>query len=234
MISVRLTSLVCALLALFVLQLQGRPPYPYNFEFDAGEAIAFVGDETTYDGRYCQYVENFFYTRYPDKKLIFYNAGCLNDTAEDVRARLKLDVIDRKVDYVILQVGTWDGEFREFSPVLFSKYQAAVSGVIDDLKRNRINTFLMSPPMFDRLTRDRRMEDETYRYRLTEMSPNYNGVMGYYTSWLREEAQTRGIRFFDAWGAINQHTMHERKTSPDLLEKRSLRDDYSLAPYPNL
>lgn len=204
------------------------PPYPYHFEFSDGQAFAFIGDETTYDGRYCQYVENFFYTRYPDRKLIFYNAGCLNDTAGDAMARLQADVIDRRIDYAIVQFGTWDGEFRDFSPVLFNRFKQDVTGILDLMGRAKAYPFLMSPPMFDRLTRDRRMEDETYRYRLKEMNPNYNGVMGYYSSWLREESVTRGIRFIDAWGAMNGHTMHQRMTNPEFsLTPDSVQPDAS-------
>ncbi|MFT5470590.1 MAG: lysophospholipase L1-like esterase [Verrucomicrobiales bacterium] len=205
-------------LALTVLGVQpasARPPYPVHFDFKAGEAFAFVGDETTYDGRYCQYVENFFYTRYPDRKLIFYNAGCLNDTASDALVRFSEDVIERKIDYAIIQLGTWDGEFLDYSPEHFERYKKGMTGILSKIDGIQATPFLMSPPMFDRLTRERRMSDDTFRYRLKEMSPNYNGVMGFYTSWLREEAVIRGVRFIDAWGSLNAHVMHERQINPE-------------------
>ncbi len=206
------TAALC--LTLLAASAWGRPPFEYHFQFSSGEAFGFIGDETVYDGRFTQYVENFFYTRYPDRQLIFYNAGNLNDTAADVLERLEPDIVDRRLNYAIVMLGTWDGEFRDFSMPHFELYRQNMTELLDRMKRARIHPFLMSPPMFDRQARLLRNDDETYRFRLKPVADRYNGVMGYYSSWLREEAVRRGIRFMDGWGTLNTVTYEQRKTNP--------------------
>ncbi len=206
---------VC-ILALLTASLAGQSRYPEHFQWGSGDGLAFIGDEATYDGRWCQYVENYFFTRYADKRLVFYNSGSLNDTAADVMARLETDVIDRKIDIALIMVGTFDAGFSDIDPDAFAAYQEQMRAILDELKRSRIHPILLSPPMFDQRVHSlRRAEDEAYRFRLKPISPYNNGVMAYYTSWLREEAVARGHRFIDAWSALNANTHRERKVNPD-------------------
>lgn len=189
---------------------------PEHFEWGSGDALAFIGDEATYDGRWCQYVENYFFTRYPDKQMVFYNAGSMNDTAADVLARLEDDVIERKIDICMIMLGTFDGQFEDFDRETFATYQENMRLLLDDLKKRRIHAILVSPPMFDmRVHTQRVAKDESYRFRIKPISEYYNGVMGYYTSWLRDEAMTRGLRFVDGWGALNAVTLEHRKLNPE-------------------
>lgn len=187
--------------------------FPYHFEFSNNQAMGFIGDESTYGAKWCQYVENYFYTRYPEKRMIFYNAGCKNDTAFDVLERLDQDVLERKLDYCMVMLGTWDGAFEDYNPARFEAYQENMRMLLDRMKRARCYPLLMSPPMFDLQTRQRRMSDESYRFRLKSMSDNYNGVMGLYGAWLRDEAYARDSRFIDTWGPLNAFTADVRKTN---------------------
>jgi len=207
-------------IVLWVLALQGialsQNKFPPNFDWDSGDALAFIGDETTYDGRWCQYVENYFFTRYPDRRMVFYNAGNKNDTARDVLDRIDEDVIDRKINIALIMLGTWDAEFKDVSPRSFAKYQTDMRELIEKLRKKRVHPILVSPPMFDYYVhQDRLANDESYRFRIKEVTPYYNGVMGYYTSWLRVEAVLEGLRFADAWGALNAATQQERRVNPE-------------------
>ena len=40
-----------------------------------GDTVVFLGDSITHQCLYTQYVEDFFYTRFPGKKIRFHNAG---------------------------------------------------------------------------------------------------------------------------------------------------------------
>ncbi len=194
---------------------KAAPPYPFHFGFEPGQAFGFIGDDAVHDGRWCQYVENFFYTRYSDRKLVFYNAGVGTDTVADVLERLDADIVERKLDYAIIQLGTWDGGLGSFDPVRARVYQESMAELLDRLQRARIHPFLMSPPMVDARThRDRLAEDASYRFRLVRISADYNGVMGYYAAWLGESAVERRVRFIDAWSALSLATSRERKTNP--------------------
>lgn len=207
--------LILVLAFLLAPRLLANLPYPAHFEFSNGQAFAFIGDEVTYDGRYCQYVENFFYTRYPDKRLIFYNAGTLNDTAGDVLLRLGPDVIERKIDYAIVMLGAADGAGEDFSAIKFAEYQRNVRQILRELENAKAHPFLASPPMFDWPTHHRRLRDDSYRFRDKPFSENYNGVLGYYSSWLRDEATAHGVRFMDPWSVLNTATAQQRRTNPE-------------------
>ncbi len=186
---------------------------PFHFEFSNNQAMGFIGDESTFAADWCQYVENYFYTRYPDRRMIFYNAGVKNDTTFDVLERLDADILERKLDYCLVMLGTWDANFEDLNPARFQTYQDNMQTLLERLRRARCYPILMTPPMFDFQTRQRRMEDESYRFRLKTMSPNYNGVMGYYGSWVRDEAYAQDMRFVDTWGPLNGYTAEVRKTN---------------------
>ncbi|MEO0448061.1 MAG: hypothetical protein AAF191_18490, partial [Verrucomicrobiota bacterium] len=190
-------ALVCLLFVIGASQLPARTPYPFHFSFKSGDAFAFIGDGTTYDGFYGQYIENFFLTRYPDKRVLFYHAGCKHDTAEDILERLDEDVIPRNIDYAFLLCGTWDGHFESFSEFHYLTYQAHYSEILDRLKEAKIHPFLISPPMFDQQVREQRVHDETFGFRMHSVASDYNGVMALFGSWVREEASRRGMRFID-------------------------------------
>lgn len=192
-----------------------NPPYPARFTYSPGQAFGFIGDESVYDGRWCQYVENFFYTRHPDRKMVFYNAGVKGDTAGDVLERLDLDVLERKLDYAIIQLGTWDAGLASFDPARARAFQVNLEELLNRLNAVKIHPFLMSPPLVDARThRERTATDESYRFRLAPLAPDYNGVMGYYTALLGELAMERRIRFADAWGALATATARERRVNP--------------------
>src|ERR1700729_4337509 len=57
-----------------------------------GDTIVFLGDSITQQCLYTQYVENYFYTRMPNLRLHFHNAGVSGDTAADALARFDRDV----------------------------------------------------------------------------------------------------------------------------------------------
>ena len=53
-------------------------------ELADGDALVFLGDSITHGCLYTQYVEDFFYTRFPTRRLHFHNAGVSGDRCGDV------------------------------------------------------------------------------------------------------------------------------------------------------
>jgi lysophospholipase L1-like esterase len=185
------------------------------FVHRAGESLAFVGDETVCDGRWCQYVENYFFTRFPDRKLYFHHAGLKMDTAGEVLARFDADPGERKPDYVIIQLGTWDEGLAGFDPGRVRVFQRNMEELLRRFEDFGTEPFLMSPPLVDmQVHRERVAADPSYRFRLTRLAPDYNGVMAYCAAWLGELAWERRLRFFDAWGALAAATARERRVNP--------------------
>lgn len=204
---------------------QADPPATTEpFSFRAGESFAFLGDEITSEGSFAQYVENFFILRYPERPANFTNAGCASDTVADALERLQPDVIEHGADYVFVLLGTWDTGLAPYSEARLRAFQANCGELLDRLSRARIRPFLISPPMFDDLVREHRLQDETFRFRDRAIPPDANGRVALYAAWLREEAERRGIPFIDAWGPLNAFTVEERKTNayfslvPDSLQ----------------
>src|SRR5215207_4692778 len=59
------------------------PAITKGLKLKSGDRFIFIGDSITHQCRYTQYVENFFYTRYPHIRLHFRNAGISGDKAQD-------------------------------------------------------------------------------------------------------------------------------------------------------
>jgi hypothetical protein len=52
-----------------------------------GDTFVFIGNSITHQCLYTQYVEDYYYTRYPNKRITFHNAGVSGDVAADVLNR---------------------------------------------------------------------------------------------------------------------------------------------------
>ena len=79
-----------------------------------GDSIVFLGDSITHQCLYTQYVEDFFYTRYPHMRLKFHNAGVGGAKAWDALARFDRDVAAYKPKYVTVLLGMNDGRYQTF------------------------------------------------------------------------------------------------------------------------
>ena len=62
-----------------------------KLELKDGDSIVFLGDSITHQVLYTQYVEDYFYTRYPKMRLKFHNAGVGGARAWDALQRFDKD-----------------------------------------------------------------------------------------------------------------------------------------------
>src|SRR4051812_40367288 len=70
-----------------------------------GDRFIFIGDSITHQCLYTQYAENFFYTRYPDIRLHFRNAGVSGDRAIDALNRFDEDIAEFKPTVATILLG---------------------------------------------------------------------------------------------------------------------------------
>ena len=63
-----------------------------TIELSDGDTLVFCGDSITHQCLYTQYVEDYFYTRYPERKIHLRNAGVSGDTASDTLVRFEDDI----------------------------------------------------------------------------------------------------------------------------------------------
>ena len=180
-------------------------PVVEKFDLKDGDTLVFLGDSITHQCLYTQYVEDYFYTRYPKLRLHFHNAGVGGDKAKDALARFDEDVAPFKPKYVTVLLGMNDGGYREFDKAIFDTYQRDMSTVLDKIAALDATAVPMTPTMHD--ARSARLAKRAAEPRDTY----YNGVLALFGGWLREQAQVRGLGFVDMYGPLNNVTLAQRK-----------------------
>lgn len=169
-----------------------------------GDSFVFLGDSITHQCLYTQYIEDYFYTRYPKLRIHFHNSGIGGDRAADALVRFDGDVAVHKPRYVTILLGMNDGTYRDFDKATFDTYQKDMTELLDRLAKIEAAAIPMTPTMHDaRAARMRKGAEPRDTY--------YNGVLALYGAWLREVAQVRGLGFVDMYGPLNQLTLAERR-----------------------
>ena len=188
-----------------------QPPRPEvktfldHIELKDGDSFVFLGDSITHQCLYTQYLEDYFYTRQPNERVHFHNAGINGDTGGDALERFDDDVVPYKPKYVTTLIGMNDGGYRDFNLDFFNTFQHNMRGLMDRIAGIGAQAIVMTPTMYD--SRSRRLFGDPAEPRDTY----YNGVLALYGAWTREQADVRGLGFVDMYSALNNATFHERK-----------------------
>jgi lysophospholipase L1-like esterase len=183
-----------------------------RLDLQDGDSIVFLGDSITHQRLYTQYVEDFFYTRYPKMRLKLHNAGVGGARAWDALARFDQDVAAYKPKYVTILLGMNDGSYQPYNEEIFQTYRQDMTELLTQIQAIGATPILMTPTMFD--ARAKRMKDNPNRPTPEATRELYNSVLTYYGTWLRDVAQREGFGFVDMWGPLNNITIVERKTDP--------------------
>jgi lysophospholipase L1-like esterase len=173
-----------------------------------GDTVVFLGDSITHQCLYTQYVEDYFYTRYPRARIHFHNAGVGGDRAKDALIRFDEDVASYKPKYVTILLGMNDGTYTDFQKPVFDTYQKDMSTILDRIADLGATAVPMTPTMHD--ARARRLYGKPMEPRDTY----YNGVLALYGAWLREQAEVRGLGFVDMYSPLNAITLEQRTKDP--------------------
>lgn len=205
--------LMTALLTGFILPAWAASPLPFNPQ--DGETVVFLGDSITHQSLYPQYLENFFITRYPERRIRFRNSGVGGDAAADANARFENDVAGHQPDYVTIHLGMNDGRYQQFDTNNLALYEQGMLRLVDRIKAIGAKPILLSPTMFDHHVTRMRVDDEAWRFQGKEFSPNYNALLGYFTGWGMETASRHGISIVNWWAPLNCHTTELRRDDPD-------------------
>jgi lysophospholipase L1-like esterase len=205
---------VLSVLTLFLLPAVcgAAEPVLGSIELESGDTLVFCGDSITHQCLYTQYVEDFFYTRYPERQIHFHNAGIGGDKAFDALQRFDRDIAAYKPKYVTILLGMNDGSYTDFNQEIFDTYEKDMTELLDKLEQIETTAIVMTPTMFDHVNLAERMEDPNFKGR--PRSPYYNAVLAFYGTWLREMTYQRGLGFVNMWGALNDITLTQRKTDP--------------------
>ncbi len=120
-----------------------------KMELQDGDSIVFLGDSITHQRLYTQYVEDFFYTRYPKKRLKFHNSGVGGARAWDALQRFDRDVAAYKPKYVTILLGMNDGTYVPYDEKTFRTYHADMTEVVNRIVKIGATLILMTPTMYD-------------------------------------------------------------------------------------
>ncbi|MCB1066525.1 MAG: SGNH/GDSL hydrolase family protein, partial [Verrucomicrobiae bacterium] len=180
-----------------------------------GDTLVFLGDSITHQCLYTQYLEDFFYTRYPDRRIHFHNSGVSGDRAINALDRFDDDVAAFKPKVVTILLGMNDGAYEDFNAETFDTYAKDMTTVLDRIEQLGAKAIVMSPTMFDHHQLALQMENPEYRFRTRSFSGQYNALLAFYGGWLRERAGERGLPFADQWAPMNEHTFVQRRSEPD-------------------
>lgn len=181
----------------------------------SGTTVVFLGDSITHQSLYTQYLEDFFWTRYPDRELRFFNAGVAGDSVADAMARFDWDVAVHQPDYVTVLFGMNDGRYEGLDASNFVTYQNDMRRLMDKIESIGANAILLSPTMFDHAVTRWRANDPQWRFRGKAISDDYNSIMGLYGGWAREASRQSASQYVDLWGPLNTLTDFLRRDDSD-------------------
>jgi len=191
----------------------GYTPKPIvdNIDLKDGDTLVFLGDSITHQCLYTQYVEDFYYTRYPKLRLHFHNSGVGGDRASDALRRFDEDVAAYKPKYVTILLGMNDGTYTNYQQAVFDTYQKDMTTVLDRIKEIGAVAVPMTPTMFD--SRAKKMFAAPQAQNPVR-EKYYSGVLALFGAWLREEAYDRGLGFVDMNSPLNAISLEQRTKDP--------------------
>jgi lysophospholipase L1-like esterase len=191
-------------------------PLPANFTppagklvFKDGDSVVFLGDSITAQSLYTQYLEDFFFTRFPKIRMHFHNAGTGGDRIADAFERFDIDVAAFKPQYVTVLFGMNDGNFTDWQEATFETFQKDMTTLLDRIGALGATPIPMTPTMFDALPD--RLNDRIQEPR----DKAYNDVLKTYAAWIREQGKARKIVVADVYVPLVDATNERRRTEAD-------------------
>lgn len=144
------------------------PATPSPQPFPDGARVVFLGDSITHSGHYHAYIAHFYETRYPDREILFVNAGVSGGKATDALARLEWDVLVHKPTDVLINLGMNDvgtTHYIEAAPeerdrttrMLVDRYVEQMTAILNRLQQepNLRITLLIPTPYDDKVEAER-------------------------------------------------------------------------------
>jgi lysophospholipase L1-like esterase len=187
-------------------------PKPLDtLELGYNDTLVFLGDSITHQCLYTQYVEDYYYTRYPQSRIRFHNAGVGGDRATDALVRFQEDIASFKPKYVTILLGMNDGRYTIYDQAIFDTYKNDMTTLQNNISACGAKAILMTPTMFDMRAKRIRVQATGKGKEQLSRQEYYNGVLSLYGAWLREQAFSKGLGFVDMYSPLNNITLKERK-----------------------
>lgn len=213
--TLRLRQAFCATVILCCTYTSALLAAPEQLELNDGDTFVFLGDSITHRGPYSQYIETFFVTRYPERRIRFIPSGIGGDKAADALARFDEDVAVHAPDYVSVMLGMNDGQYKDFSQDIFGTYAADMAVILSRIQALDARPIIISPSIFDQQQYTIQSRDPDFRFNQLNASDQYNATMAFFGAWMRERAREAKAPYVNCWGPLNDLTKEQRQTTPE-------------------
>jgi lysophospholipase L1-like esterase len=131
------------------------------------ETIVFYGDSITEQNLYSAYLETFFASRFPNKRIGSFNLGWGGDTARGGARRFARDVAPVRPTLVFVDFGMNDGGYKPFQQRVYDAYVASQKELAAEIAKTGARQVLLTTSPIDP---DRRPDGAAYNGMLTRMA----------------------------------------------------------------
>lgn len=195
----------------------------YQYEEVFKRDVLVLGDSITADGRYINYVNEYFEKYHKKEQIRFWNEGCSSENisglTETIHPGPRPCIFDRieqilentTARSVLLCYGMNDGIYHPFCEDKFVLYKTGIRKLVSILDARGMKVTLMTPPPFDPLSfvgelRDKNADDFGYLTPYQE----YDDVLQVYADWILEEYGQRGYTVIDLHEKLKQQRKEKR------------------------
>lgn len=183
----RVACLLAGVMLLTVFAWGQQPFYLHD-----GDRVVFYGDSITEQRLYTTDVELYTFTRFPQTKVTFVNAGVGGDRvtggwAGPIDVRLKRDVLAYHPTVVTVMLGMNDGEYKPYDQHTFDVYASGYRHIVDTLTGAlpNLRMTLIEPSPYDDVTR------------APKFPGGYNAVLLRYAEFVKQLAAQHGFAVAD-------------------------------------
>ena len=184
--------------------------------FKDGDRVCFVGNSITMNGRFHNYIELFYATRFPERVINFFNCGISGDRTGDVLGRIHSDVLIHHPTVCVVMLGMNDIQsslykkerqneegIKEKQELALTGYFRRVDSIVNIFLLNKAKVVLQTPSIYD----------QTAKIEL-ESSPGANDALGRCTKFLKELAKKYDLPFVDYWTVLNKINSQLQQKNP--------------------
>ncbi len=215
-VPVFLATLLCCLLPLVV---QAAEPTNVLARLQKVNRIVFLGDSITYSGQYIEFIEAYFATRFPERRIEFLNLGLPSETVSGLSEEGHADgkfprpvlserlarVLEKtKPDLVIACYGMNDGIYLPFNEERFQKFKVGIRSLRERVTAAGAKIIHVTPPTFDEVK---------------GRHPGYNNTLDRYSDWLLTQ-RAAGWDVVDLHGPMNRYLAEHRQHDPNFFLAR--------------
>ncbi|MEO8766057.1 MAG: SGNH/GDSL hydrolase family protein [Ginsengibacter sp.] len=173
--------------------------------FKDNDRVCFIGNSITMNGRFHNYIELFYVTRFPDRKIKFYNCGISGDVANGILRRMDSDILVHQPTWSVVMVGMNDvnrslyDKARQVEPGIQKQQQDALNRYFKDLDsivriliKAGSKVILQTPSIYDQ-TADL----------LSNNAPGVNNALKRCAGYIKKLAARFKLPVVDYWTIMN-------------------------------